>query len=78
MPPRAAIMSSEPENAEDRELFPAKKCIGGSGTGTSFSEPKNSRCLSGTEKAPWLAIDYGANVTVEEVVLYNREDCCHE
>jgi len=27
---------------------------------------------------PWLAVDLGQWVTVQAVILYNREDCCGE
>ena len=33
-------------------------------------------CHTHNERAPWLAIDYGAEVTVKRVELFNREDCC--
>ena len=46
--------------------YPAKNCIDG---GSSF-------CHTLKEKAPWLALDFGADVTVETVVIRNRIDCC--
>ena len=35
-------------------------------------------CSTQPEKAPWFAIDYGKNVVVDEVIIYNRDDCCHD
>ena len=33
-----------------------------------------SMCHTNAEKAPWLALDFGARVTVEKVVIHNRHD----
>ena len=33
-------------------------------------------CHTHNERAPWLAIDYGAEVAVTRVELFNREGCC--
>ena len=74
--PAGAFMSSKPKNAQIREKFPAEKCIDGRNENLQWGDPKFSLCHTGSEKAPWLAIDYGANVAVQEVVLYNRADCC--
>ena len=35
-------------------------------------------CHSGNEAAPWLALDYGSEVTVSTVVIVNRISCCGE
>ena len=74
--PAAAFMSSKPQNAYNSQRFPAEKCIDGQIENLGFSDPKFSLCHTRIEKAPWLAIDYGANVAVEQVVIYNRGDCC--
>ena len=72
-------MSSKPAAAANRDRLGAEKCINGQiENPANFWDPNFSLCHTNTEKAPWLAIDYGANVTVEEVVLYNRKDCCNE
>ena len=77
--PVAAYMSSNPALAANRDRLGAEKCIDGQiENPENFRDPNFSLCHTNTEKAPWLAIDYGTNVTVEEVVLYNREDCCPE
>ena len=78
--PVTAFQSSRPLNPINRKQRGPEKCIDG-----IIDNPKNfwdqnfSLCATNTEKAPWLAIDYGkdAKVSVAEVVLYNREDCCH-
>ena len=75
MEPVAAFQSSRPLNPINRKRRGPEKCIDG-----VIDNPENfSLCATYTEKAPWLAIDYGENakVSVAEVVLYNREDCCH-
>ena len=33
-------------------------------------------CHTRGEKAPWLALDFGLPVSVEKIVINNREDCC--
>jgi len=56
--------------------FPAEKCIDGDTEGpskdgnlchTHYGYPKS-------ERAPWLAIDYGSAVTINKVEIFNRED----
>ena len=57
-----------------------EKCVDGViDNPENFWDPNFSLCATDTEKAPWLAIDYGedAKVSVTEVVLFNRADCCH-
>ena len=51
----------------------AKKCIDGVTNGNI-----KDLCHSKLELAPWLALDYGKGrtISVEKVVLFNREDCC--
>ena len=44
----------------------AERCIDGVLTGES------SVCHTQREEAPWLALDFGAEVTVERVVIHNR------
>ena len=75
--PVAAFMSSKPASPANRERLGAEKCIDGKINLESVWEPNFSLCHTSSEKAPWLAIDYGANVAVQEIVLYNRYDCCH-
>ena len=59
--------------------YEASKCIDGR---TDFSDDwrlKNpDLCHTKDEPTPWLAIDYGKNVTVERVELFNRHHCCGE
>ena len=33
-------------------------------------------CATKEENAPWLAIDYGTDVLVERVEIFNRINCC--
>ena len=63
MVPAAATLSTTYKH------FSAKKCINGITTGRDL-------CHSKRELAPWLALDYGkgTKVSVEKVVLFNRED----
>ena len=54
-----------------------EKCIDGIiDNPEDFWDPNFSLCATRTQRAPWLAIDYGAKVSVEKVVLYDRDDCC--
>ena len=62
--------------------YPAEKCIDGD-TETDVAAdggPKNDGNMCHTqepgERSPWLAIDYGAAVTVKRVEIFNRGDCC--
>ena len=52
--------------------FPAERCIDGREGGSR----SGSMCHTGGEKAPWLALDFGAQVLVERIVINNRDDCC--
>ena len=81
MEPVAAFQSSRPLNPINRKRLGPEKCIDGViDNPENFWDPNFSLCATYTEKAPWLAIDYGkdAKVSVAEVVLFNREDCCHK
>merc|ERR1719473_1616611 len=49
----------------------AKRCIDGSSDSPCLS---SSICATTQEKAPWFAIDYGYQVSVEKVVLINRDN----
>ena len=59
--------------------YEASKCIDGR---TDFSDDWTLEdpdlCHTKDEPTPWLAIDYGKNVTVERVELFNRHHCCGE
>ena len=33
-------------------------------------------CHTHAEKAPWLALDFGLPVSVEKIVINNRDNCC--
>ena len=80
MEPVTAFQSSRPLKPINRKRRGPEKCIDGVIDNPVFWDPNFSLCATNTEKAPWLAIDYGkdAKVSVAEVVLYNREDCCHK
>ena len=58
-----AVLSSEYSKS-----FQASKCI-------DEIDGKNM-CISKSEMAPWLALDFGRQVSVGRVVLHNRGDCC--
>ena len=50
----------------------AARCIDGNTDGTTEVD----LCHSNHEVAPWIAVDYGSEVTVYWVEIYNRKDCC--
>ena len=52
--------------------FPAERCIDGRKDGSRTG----SMCHTRGEKTPWLALDFGQPVSVEKIVINNREDCC--
>ena len=59
--------------------YPAEKCIDGD-TETDVAAdggPTNdgNMCHTQEEGLPWLAIDFGVEVFVKKVVLFNRRDC---
>ena len=54
--------------------YPAEKCIDGVVSGGK-SNLCHTSALKG-EKTPWLALDFGGVVSVEKVVINNRDDCC--
>ena len=72
--PLAANLSST-----RRVGYEASKCIDGR---TDFSDDwvleDPDLCHTKDEPTPWLAIDYGKQVTVERVELFNRHHCCAE
>merc|ERR1711872_1191576 len=53
-------------------VFSAANCIDGK---TENSRDANM-CATKEENAPWLAIDYGTDVLVERVEIFNRINCC--
>ena len=59
----------------DANKFGAGNCI----DGDEGSDKRGGRyviCHTNTERAPWIAIDYGTSVAVERVDIFNRGDCC--
>ena len=52
-------------------------CIDGD-TGGSDEGNNGNMCHSLNEPAPWIAVDYGTEVTVERVEIFNRLYCCGE
>ena len=62
---------------EDSTL-PAAKCIDGDKTTKTVDNLCHSN-RDANERAPWLALDFGASDTsVERVDIFNRADCCGE
>ena len=61
--------------------FPAENCIDGETKGPVF-DPSDGvtvrLCHTKNDIAPWIALHYVTPVTVQRVVLFNREDCCGE
>ena len=79
MEPVAAFQSSRTQHPNSKERLGPEKCIDGIiDNPGNFWDPNFSLCATRTQRAPWLAIDFGegAKVSVEEVVLYDRKDCC--
>ena len=57
----------------DANQFGAGNCI----DGHESSDLRGGRyviCHTNTERAPWIAIDYGTSVTVERVEIFNMHD----
>jgi hypothetical protein len=58
---------------QDANLMPVSTCIDG-----KFQLPgegwKNTICHTRNDKAPWLALDFGEQVEVTSVTMYNRND----
>ena len=52
----------------------AEKCIDGVVSGGRSNVCHTNGDIG--EKTPWLALDFGAVVSVEKVVINNRDDCC--
>ena len=53
------------------EYYRADKCIDG-----EITPIERTVCHSLPEPYPWLAIDYGYDVTVDRVEIINRKGCC--
>jgi hypothetical protein len=64
--PIGAQMSSSYEN----DAFPAENCINGD------KQSYGGMCHTEVETAPWLALDFGEQVVVKSVTIYNRNDGC--
>ena len=61
-----AISATMPSRLGKGSDWAAEKCIDGAISG------KGSVCHTKNEKAPWLALDFGASITMERVVIHNR------
>ena len=84
--PVAAFLSSEyvdPKNKSLSHNFTANKCIDGITDGPDSGNPGDDICHTGystpsdPRNFPWLAIDFGVEVFVKKVVLFNRRECCY-
>ena len=74
--PVSATMSSTYKNNNDLR---AAKCIDGNTRGPDVGEfPDIDLCHTDAEPAPWLAIDFGTQVNVRRVEIFNRISCCAE
>ena len=87
----AAFLSSEyvdPKNTSLSHNLGAEKCIDGITDGPDSGNPGDDLCHTSylppsyperpwTHNYPWLAIDFGIEVYVKKVVLFNRRDCCY-
>ena len=72
MEPVGAILSST-FNSD----FEAEKCIDGDTDGPDAVPGVGGFiCHTEEEPTPWIAIDYGATVTVQRVEIFNRRQCC--
>ena len=79
-----ATQSSEGKTPKNKIIFPATKCIDGNTEGPDFETDEVGEvqlntinmCHTQNEPAPWIAIDYSVNVTVERVEIFNRRGCC--
>merc|ERR1719167_808217 len=89
--PVAAFLSSEyvdPKNTSLSYNFGADKCIDGITDGPDSGNPGDDLCHTSypppsdpkrpwIHNYPWLAIDFGNEVYVKKVVLFNRRECCY-
>merc|ERR1719474_456292 len=89
--PVAAFLSSEyvdPKNTSVSYNLGADKCIDGVTDGPDSGNPGDDLCHTSyppppdperpwIHNYPWLAIDFGVEVFVKKVVLFNRRECCH-
>ena len=74
--PVTATMSSTYKNNNDLR---AAKCIDGNTRGPDVGETVDiDLCHTDAEPAPWLAIDFGTQVNVRRVEIFNRISCCAE
>ena len=89
----AAFLSSEyvdPKNTSLSYNFGADKCIDGITDGPDSGNPGDDLCHTSyppppeylgsgiwIHNYPWLAIDFGVEVFVKKVVLFNRRECCY-
>ena len=87
----AAFLSSEyvdPKNTSVSYNFGADKCIDGVTDGPDSGNPGDDLCHTSyppppdperpwLRNYPWLAIDFGVEVFVKKVVLFNRRECCY-
>ena len=72
MEPVGAILSST-----FNSNFEAEKCIDGDTDGPDAVPGVGGFiCHTEEEPTPWIAIDYGATVTVQRVEIFNRRQCC--
>jgi len=89
--PVAAFLSSEyvdPKNTSVSYNLGAEKCIDGITDGPDSGNPGDDLCHTSyppppdpkrpwIHNYPWLAIDFGVEVFVKKVVLFNRRECCY-
>jgi len=89
--PVAAFLSSEyvdPKNTSLSYNLGAEKCIDGITDGPDSGNPGDDLCHTSyppppdperpwIHNYPWLAIDFGVEVFVKKVVLFNRRECCY-
>jgi len=61
-------------SSSDQGTLSARNCIDG-----EIPHDKYGLCHTGVaHTCPWIAIDLGSSMTVNQVVIYNRKDCCGE
>ena len=72
---KAVLSSQYTDGYWDLMAFPASKCIDGIDSGRDANGVENM-CHSKYERAPWVALDFGGEVSVGKVVLNNRGACC--
>ena len=76
--PVTATMSS---TFRSDDHFRAAKCIDGNTRGPDVGVSDGEAvdlCHTDGEPAPWLAIDFGTQVNVRRVEIFNRISCCAE